>query len=240
MKKLLTIVAISALTLSTLVGCGKTNEKIDTAEPTVIAEPTETVEPTSSNTAETTDTVEKRSTEDQEVEEVKEEVVDLPGYLTDYPLAVGDKKVYIKIPDGYDNFSNTMDFWGRTYDEVYQNTTVYLFPNTITETSAGNCTDYIIYTIEKDTDEYTSKWYEENKEIGYPDYGITSYNIVSETFENGITLYNVESVYEDIPSRNTYFFEYTVDDTTIQLSFIGDSTSIIEYYKTATDIFVVK
>ena len=101
MKKTLTIFTILALTISTLVGCGKANEKLDTNEPKniVTAEPTQNVEHTdvSENTTEPTETPDNRSEENPESGEV-----DLTGYLVDYPLTIGDSNIYVKLPEGFE------------------------------------------------------------------------------------------------------------------------------------------
>lgn len=243
MKKLLTIVVISALTLSTLVGCGKKNEST-VVEPTTTVEttvePTETVEPVSSNTAETTDTVEKRSTEDQEVEEVVEEVVDLPGYLIDYPLIVGDKKVYIKLPEGYETFDDKMDFWGSSYSDIYESGYVYLFPNDTSSFDMTSLPRYIVYGEDVPDTKFSIDWYKAHKDIGDPDFNVKSYEITEENFDNGIIIYSIIAVYDNITSPS-YLIYYSQNDITIKIDFYGlDSQTILDFYKTVEDPFIIQ
>lgn len=211
MKKLLTIVAISALTLSTLVGCGKTNEKIDTTEPTVVAEPTveptETVEPTSSNIAETTDKVEKRSAKDQEVEEV-----DLTGYLSDYPLTVGDKEVYIAENSNLNYFTDADMYEGYKYSEFAKDANTLVF---FTSNTPDIFTSNVQYTINP---ERNITWYKENN--SYTDINGNTINITVEentTYTN--TIYTIYQAYPADYVDVTYIVEYEVDNVVVDVIF---------------------
>lgn len=244
MKKLLTIITISALTVSTLVGCGKTNEKSDnTNEPTVVAEqPTETVEVTAEPTekVEITETPDTKNTPDGSEENPESGEVDLPGYLTEYPLISGNNKVYIKVPEGYTTFSDKMNLWDKSYDDVYNynNNLIYLFPDNMTEFRMTSNTTYYSYSIISENEEYSGKWFIDNKDIGIADQGIKSFIVNTETLDNGIVVYSVQYVFDNFTSDPSYFMEATIDDFIIQITV--STEDMIAAYKTMSDPFIIK
>lgn len=232
MKKIFAIAVITAMMVSTLCGCGKKNDVVETTtttaveEPTTVTEELTTVEPTEESTEATPSEAET--------------TVNLPSdeYLVDYPLTVGDQKVYIRIPDNYTTFEDKMDFWGNTYANYYTSTNrVYLFPNSTTETAMGINEFYAEYSIKSDADECSGAWYLANKDNPNID-GIVRYEVETESFENGFILYSVKIVYDNYISDPAYFIEYPISDTECiniylwnNINYADQCNELIDYYR---------
>lgn len=211
MKKIFAIAVITAMTVSTLCGCGKTNEVVKTTTTTVVEEPTTvTEEPT---------TVEPTEATPSEAEAT----VNLPSdeYLVDYPLIVGDQKVYVKTPDGFNTIKN---------DPI--NVTVY-------ESEDTENSPLISYTVNP---YYSIEYYKEHTETGLFDDGAFTIELTEETCDNGITIVKAESKFEYVDSIICYLIEYVIDDNITIQAYISDNLnieSILDFYRNTEDVVVV-
>lgn len=230
MKKIFAIAVITALTVSTLCGCGKKNEVVETTTTTVVEEPTTvTEEPT---------TVEPTEESTEATPSEAETTVNLPSdeYLVDYPLTAGNQKVYVRSVDGFNFYENaahhtltygdrytidnTIDLFANEADAIIDDTTRFVYDKA-----------YIEYIIAENNGNYTLAWYEANKDKGY-DAGFDSetFEITdTETFENGLTVskitykYNTSGLsFYDV----FYVCEYKVNDS---YSVVININGIINY-----------
>lgn len=218
MKKIFAIAVITAMTVSILCGCGKKNEVVETTTTTVVEEPTTvTEEPTVEPTEESTEATPSEA----------ETTVNLPSddYLVDYPIAVGDQKVYVKTPDGFNTIIN---------DDI--SVTVY-------ESEDMENSPYIAYTVNSF---YSIEYYKEHTETGLLDEGLSTIEITEETCDNGITIVRAESIYEAhgiiLDSIICYLIEYVIDDNTTVRVYISDNPnieSILDFYRNAENVVVV-
>lgn len=219
MKKIFAIAVITAMTVSTLCGCGKTNEVVETTTTTVFEAPTTvTEEPT---------TVEPTEESTEATPSEAETTVNLPSdeYLVDYPLEVGDQKVYVKTPDGFNTITTgPID--------------VTVFESEDTENSP-----FISYTVNP---YYSIEYYKEHTETGLFDDGLSTIEITEETCDNGITIVRAESIFEAhgiiVSSSICYLIEYVIDDNITIQAYISDNPnieSILDFYRNTENVVVV-
>ena len=237
MKKTLTIFAILALTISTLVGCGKANEKLDTNEPkeTVTAEPTQNVEPTevSKNTIEPTETPDNRSEENPESGEV-----DLTEYLVDYPLTLDGKTVYVTLPEDY-NFYADAAIYDSTYADYLKDYNYLICYKSLEDAKVIDYKPQIQFTIDGVAD---VNWYRDNAETGYS--GLNTFEVNELTrYDNGITSYEIISKYEEF-SEYRYIAEYEIDGHSIQINVTNvsedEATAIFDFFGTLDTPFIIQ
>lgn len=239
MKKLLTIFTISALILTTLVGCGKTSEKSETSnEPTVVAEqPTEKVELT--ETVELTEAPEKLDTPDLRSEENPESgEVDLTGYLADYPLTAGDKEVYIAENADLNFFADADMYTNYTYADYAKDcNTLALFTTAEPNIFGAN----VQYSVNP---EKTISWYKTN--TSYEDANGNTINVTVEentTYTN--TIYTISQAYPYDYVDVTYIVEYEVDDVVVDVIFYNvaqftddEINTLFEYFGNTVPVLV--
>lgn len=237
MKKLLTIFAISALTLSTLVGCGKADETSNTVEPTVIAEPTaestKKVDAASVDTSKDTDISENTSAADQEVEEV-----DLTGYLADYPLTAGDKEVYIAENADLNYFADADMYTNYTYADYAKDFNTLTFFTSDEPSIWGANVQYSV------NPEKTVSWYKTN--TSYEDANGNTINVTVEentTYTN--TIYTISQAYPADYVDVTYIVEYEVDDVVVDVIFYNvaqftddEINTLFEYFGNTVPVLV--
>lgn len=225
MKKIFAIAVITALAISTLCGCGKKNELVETTTTAVVEESTTvTEEPT---------TVEPTEESTEATPSEAETTVNLPSdeYLVDYPLTVGDQKVYVQLPDMFNFYANNA-YYDRTYLDRYNNeNTIDCFANeTDTINDCNNA--YIEYAI-YDNNGYTLDWYITNKDNGYGiGFDSESFEITdTETFENGFTISKITYNYTTNAtncSDTFYVCEYKIDETNSVVMNISNVSSCID------------
>jgi len=200
--------AVFLITLSLsafmLCGCGGDSTTTVVEEPTTVTEEPTTVEPTEEPTeAETT--------------------VNLPSdeYLVDYPITVGDQKVYLKTPDGFNTITTgPID--------------VTVFESEDTENSP-----FISYTVNH---LYSIEYYREHTETGLFDDSISTIELTEETCDNGITIVKAETKFEYVDSIICYLIEYVIDDNITVQAYISDNPnieSILDFYRNTENVVVV-
>lgn len=215
MKKIFAIAVITAMTVSTLCGCGKKNEVIETTTTTAVEEPSAVIEePT---------TVEPTEESTEATPSEAETTVNLPSdeYLVDYPITVGDQKVYVKTPDGFTTIKN---------DDI--SVTVY-------ESEDTTNSPFISYTVNPF---YSIEYYKEHTETGLFDDGMSTIELTEETCDNGITIVKAETKFENVDSIFCYLIEYVIDDNTTIQVYISDNPnieSILDFYRNAENVVVV-
>lgn len=231
-KKIFAIAVITALTVSTLCGCGKKNEVVETTTTAVVEESTTvTEEPT---TTESTEEITEPSTNKATSTEAAVEITD--EYLANYPLTAGNQKVYVRSVDGFNFYENAayhtltyggryatdniIDLFANEADAIIDDTTRFVYDKA-----------YIEYIIAENNSNYTLAWYETNKDKGY-DVGFDSetFEITdTETFENGLTVSKITYNYS---SNGLNFYdvfyvcEYKINDS---YSVIININGIINY-----------
>ncbi len=207
--------AVFLITLSLsafmLCGCGKKNEVVETTTTTIVEEPTTvteeptTVEPTEATPSEAETTVNLPSDE----------------YLVDYPIIVGDQKVYVKTPDGFNTITT-----GPIDVTVYESED--------TENSP-----FISYTVNH---LYSIEYYREHTETGLFDDSISTIELTEETCDNGITIVKAETKFEYVDSIICYLIEYVIDDNITVQAYISDNPnieSILDFYRNTENVVVV-
>jgi len=200
--------AVFLITLSLsafmLCGCGGDSTTTVVEEPTTVTEEPTTVEPTEESTeAETT--------------------VNLPSdeYLVDYPLEVGDQKVYVKTPDGFNTIKN-------------DSLSVTVYESEDTENSP--LISYIVNPY------YSIEYYKEHTETGLFNDGAFTIELTEETCDNGITIVKAESKFEYVDSIICYLIEYVIDDNITIQAYISDNPnieSILDFYRNTENVVVV-
>lgn len=219
MKKIFAIAVITAITISTLCGCGKKNEVVETTttttveEPSVVIEEPTTVEPTEESTEATPSEAET--------------TVNLPSdeYLVDYPLTVGDQKVYFKYPT--DIFT--------AVDSNESNIVLYI------DDSKDYHQTNIGYSI---NNPWNIDYYKAHVDNGLFEDGTSTIVISEENCDNGITIYKADNIYED-NTITEYIIDYYIDDTNYVQILIKDNSTVdietvLDFYRNAEDLFVVQ
>lgn len=233
MKKFLVIMLAMGMSLS-LAACGSSAGSEDKGNDTTAEASTE---------AETTEAT----------TEVEKEVVELSAdeYYVDCPISLDPddvehtgKQVYVKIPPLMNFYPDREKYDGITYYEDYLNTD-YFF--TIIESEDDSAT--VSYEMDEG-DHFFINWCKEfegdmwSYEVGEP-----------ETWDNGITAYKVTSIYDDTGSNTVqYVLYYPLEDGSEMMvctsGFLGSPhlapqgfqeshDTIMEFYRTAEDLFVV-
>lgn len=220
MKKIFAIAVITAMTISTLCGCGKKNEVVETTTTTVVEEPSAVIEePT---------TVEPTEDSTEATPSEAETTVNLPSdeYLVDYPLTVGDQKVYFKYPT---NIFTTID------DSNEANIVLY------TDESRDYHQTNIGYSI---NNPWNIDYYKTHTDSGLFEDGSSTIEISEENCDNGITIYKAITIYED-NSVTEYIIDYYVDDTNYVQILIKDKSTvdietILDFYRNTEDLFIIQ
>ncbi len=233
MKKFLAIMLAMGMSLS-LAACGSSAGSEDKGNDTTAEASTD---------AETTEAT----------TEAEKEIIELSAdeYYVDYPISLDDndvehtgKQVYVKIAPLMNFYPEKEHYEGETYFDDYADSNYFI---TIISTDNGSAT--VSYEMDKG-DHYFINWCKEFVDQSW-------YYEVSEpeTWDNGIVAYEVKSIYDDQGSNTVqYVLYYPLEDGSEMMvctsNFIGSPhlvvpgfqeshDTIMEFYRTAEDLFVV-
>ena len=221
-RKIAILLVISTLSSTILCSCGDDKNSTQIETETYAETETATQKPNEAKDEKT-----ERQNQDADPTEATpseaETTVNLPSdeYLVDYPITVGDQKVYLKTPDGFNTIKN---------DPIC----VTVYESEDTENSP-----FISYTVNPF---YSIEYYKEHTETGLFNDGAFTIELTEETCDNGITIVKAESKFEYVGSIICYLIEYVIDDNTTIQVYISDNPnieSILDFYRNTENVVVV-